>query len=108
MYEMLTYILISFCIALTGFTYSVILTNGGMMLDFWYIFLQGKLAEKHEKWFNVLVECPKCVSGQMSLWIFFFTPFFSGFNSIPIHILFIIVTIWFVLIINKLYLWLTN
>lgn len=105
---MLVYILISFCVALAGFTYSVILTDAGMILNEWYIFLQKKLAEKHEKLFNVLIECPKCVSGQMSLWIFFFTPFFSGFNSIPIHILFIIVTIWFALIINKLYLWLTN
>lgn len=103
MYEML---IISFAIALIAYTYSIILTSGGMLLDWWYIYLQNKI--KNEKIFNVLVNCPKCVAGQWSLWIFFFTPYFDGFKSIHLHILFICLTIWISIILNKFYLWLTN
>jgi hypothetical protein len=105
---MITFIIISFCIALSGYTYSIILTDPGMILDKWFIFLQSMLEEKHEKWFNVLVNCPKCVSGQLALWGFFFTPYFTGFNSIHLHILFIVITIWFTLVLNKFYIWLKN
>lgn len=101
--------LTSFLIALVGFTYSEILTQGGMLLDKLYNFLQIRLEEKHEKWFNVLINCPKCVSGQWSLWVFFFTPFFElSFTGLSLHIAFITITIWNVLIINKIYKWLTN
>lgn len=105
---MLIYILLSFCVALCGYTYSIILTDPGMILDKWFIYLQGKLEERHEKWFNVLVNCHKCVSGQIALWTFFFTPYFTGLNSIHLHILFIIITIWFSLALNKIYTWLKN
>lgn len=93
---------------MVAFTYSIILTSPGMILDWLYIWLSGKLEKDHEKWFNVIVNCPKCVAGQWSLWLFFFTPYFTGFNSIHLHILFICLTIWFAIILNKLYLWLTN
>lgn len=106
---MLTYIGISFVIALIGYTYSMVLTEPGMILNNWFIYLQNNLEAKHEKWFNVIINCPKCVSGQWSLWIFFFTPYFSlSIKSLILHILFIITTIWFSLILNKLYKWLTS
>lgn len=106
---MLIYMFISFAVALVGYTYSIILTDAGMILNNWFIFLQRKLESNHEKWFNVLVNCPKCVSGQWALWLFFFTPFFSmSIKSVCLHILFITITIWFSLIINKLHKWLTN
>lgn len=99
--------IISFCIALVGFTYSEMLTQGGMLLDKLYNFLQIKLEEKHEKVFNVLINCPKCVSGQWSLWIFFLTPYFDAtLKGIGLHIVFITLTIWNVLIIQKIYKWL--
>ncbi len=107
---MIELIIISFCVALVGFTYSVILTDGGMILDFWYIFLQRKVS--NEKLFNVLVGCSKCVSGQLALWVFFFTPYFNWWHEFHfewaiIHLLFIIITIWFSLILNKFHKWLS-
>lgn len=102
------WLLISFFIALVAYTYSIVLTAPGMLLDWLYIWMSGKLEKDHEKLFNVLINCPKCVAGQWSLWIFFFTPYFDGVNSIPIHLSFIASTIWVSIILNKLYLWLTN
>lgn len=80
-----------------------------MILNEWFIFLQKHLEQNHEKWFNVLVNCPKCVSGQCALWFYFFTPYFEfTLQSLGLHILFITVTIWLSLTINKLHKWLTN
>lgn len=111
MQNVLIFIFTSFCVALISYTYSYILTQGGMLLDFLYKYLQIELEEKHEKLFNVLINCPKCVSGQWALWVFFFLPFYSTYNfmyAVILHILFITATIWFSIIINKIYLWLTN
>jgi hypothetical protein len=92
----------SFFIALVGYTYSIVLTAPGMILNSFYIFAQSKLGHK-EKLFNVLIDCPKCVSGQWALWIYLFI---GDYNFI-VHILFIITTIWFSMIINKIYTWLS-
>lgn len=100
---MLYLLIYSFCIALAGYTYSIILTSPGMILNWWYIWLESKVGKK-EKLFNVLIDCPKCVSGQWALWIYLFV---GNYNLIH-HILFIIITIWFSIILNKFYQWLTN
>lgn len=106
---LLIFLTICFSIALIGFTYSVILTDDGMILDFWYTFLQSKFEDKKPKIFNVLIGCPKCVSGQAALWLYFFTPYFeASFLSIGMHLLFITITIWFSLLLNKIYTWIIN
>lgn len=77
-----------------------------MLLDNFYKWMSSKLEEKHEKWFNVLINCPKCVSGQWALWTYIILEF-KNYNLFY-HICFIVLTIWFSLILNKIYLWLTN
>jgi len=105
-------------IAITAFTYSYILTQPGELLGKVY----GKLDSffKTDKRisegkglhpiFKMVIACPKCVSGQMALWIYLFYNYknysfgLSIFISTLItHVLFIGTTIFLTSIINSLY-----
>lgn len=70
----------SFLCAVIAFIYSDILVQGDMILNPWYKFLEKHLSKK--PWlFKPLVDCSKCVAGQVALWSF---PFFYKhiYNSI--------------------------
>lgn len=94
--------LLAFKIAVIAYVYSVILTEPGMILSEFYKWIESfKLPD----WlFKPLIDCYKCVAGQMALWIFFFQPNYNFWN----HITFICLTIFFSIIINKIYEWNSN
>jgi hypothetical protein len=62
--------------AVIAFTYSEILVEGGMILNPWYKFLERKIGHLPYL-FKPLIECSKCVAGQISLWAY---PFFYSYN----------------------------
>ena len=55
---------LSFAIAIIAFTYSVILTEPGMLLEK----IASRLAYLPQWLFYPLIGCEKCVAGQMALW----------------------------------------
>jgi hypothetical protein len=81
-------------IAIFSFVYSNILTEGEMILNPLYNWLDCKLnkgcnnVEFH--WlFKVLIHCEKCISGQLALWLYFFYNFYDYvFNFSPELILY--------------------
>lgn len=105
-------------IAITAFTYSYILTGPNEIFGWLY----GKLneifkTEKRKKSakgvhpiFKMIMACEKCVSGQMSLWIYLawnYENYFHGircalYNGIE-HVLFIGTTIFLTIIIKSIY-----
>jgi len=99
---MVNLLLYSFEVSLITYVYSVILTEPGMLLTGLWKWLESK--HLPEWIFNPLINCFKCVAGQVALWSFFFLFPYNIFN----HIFFISLTIFISLIINKLYQWLTN
>jgi membrane-bound metal-dependent hydrolase YbcI (DUF457 family) len=65
-------------LAIVAYIYSDVLTEGGMILNPMYVFLDtwkyNKRAGKKliPEWlFKPLIGCYKCVAGQMALWSFF-------------------------------------
>lgn len=56
-------------IAIIAFVYAEILVNGGEILNGWYKFLERHIG--HKPWlFKPLVDCSKCVSGQLAFWYY--------------------------------------
>lgn len=118
-------IFISICIALVGVTYSSILTEPGNIfhgLHKWieqFLFdpMKGRFEDqwKHKWIFTPLIDCYKCVSGQMALWVFsflFFNKYILFFNSASIisifklagtQIFLICLSIFTSCLLNKLY-----
>jgi hypothetical protein len=87
-------------IAIIAYVYSVILTEPGMILNGVYRYLEGR---KLPDWlFKPLIDCYKCVSGQLALWSYFFLT--SKYNPFE-HIFFICFTIFISILLDKLYLW---
>ena len=94
-------IIFSIKIAVIAYTYSVILTSPGMFLDWWWKLLD-KLIGKYPVIFKPIIDCYKCVAGQMILWAYIIKVFvlkqilFSAFELIYL----ICITIFFSLILN--------
>jgi len=53
--------------AIIAYTYSEILVMGGEILNGLYKFLERKIG-KYPLLFKPLIDCSKCVSGQISFW----------------------------------------
>ena len=104
----LSFYLLSFKIAVVAYIYSEVLTEAGMILN-WFFHLIGKLPE----WlFKPLIGCFKCVAGQFALWTFLVQKFENYSNIKTIfeltelvgnHIFFISITIFIAWLINKVY-----
>lgn len=95
--------LYAFMCALIGFVYSMVLTEPGQIFNPLYRFLDRKIG-RFEFIFKPLIDCFKCVSGQIAL--------FSGVFLIPnngelmrifTHVYYICLTIFISIIINKIY-----
>lgn len=92
--------LLAFKISVVAYVYSVVLTEPGMILSKWYQFLESK---NLPEWiFKPLVDCCKCVSGQWALWIYLF--WCDSYNPLE-HVFLICLTIFFVILIDKIYTW---
>ena len=111
MLELKLYIL-TWVIAVCGYTYVNILTDTNMILSPWRLFLFKKLNNcdggAEDNWlFKILVGCAYCVSGQWSLWAYLFISIFGSdlFDKIEynpfIHAVVVMVTVFNVAIINK-------
>jgi hypothetical protein len=105
-------------IAITAFTYSYILTGpneifGGIYGKLNLFFKTDKrhdLGKGFHPIFKMIMACEKCVSGQLSLWIYLawhYQNYFHGikcalYNGIE-HILFVATTIFLTTIIKSIY-----
>jgi len=54
-----------------AYVYSAMLTKPDMILSGWYKFLERKIG--NTVFFKPAIDCFKCVSGQMALWIFIYS-----------------------------------
>lgn len=106
---------ISLLIAVFAFVYSYILTQPQMLLNSTYkrldVFFKTK--ERKEKglpvfWlFKIILQCEKCVGGQIALWLYAFTHI-DEYIEYPIetpflHLAFIAMTIFLVSVIKNIY-----
>lgn len=100
--------LLALKLAVISYVYSVILTEPGMILSWWYKFLE----ELHlPEWiFKPLIDCFKCVSGQAAFWGYLvYTNGLEAYKYNPFEHLFLICfTILISIIIDKIYLWNSN
>lgn len=102
--ELTDYIL-AIKVAIVAYIYSDVLTEGDMILNGVFHFLDKRLPE----WlFKPVIGCYRCVAGQLALWSFLYIKwdqYGSGFNVglIANHIFFISLTIFIVWITNKIY-----
>lgn len=119
-------ILIAIGCALVGVVYSSILTEPGMIFHGLYKWLELKLWNKCNyrifedspkyKWiFKPLIDCYRCVSGQIALWVFsflFFNKYIlffcsasirSIFNLLGTHVFLICLSIFTSCLLNNLY-----
>ena len=96
------FILTSVVIAVIAVVFSAVLTQEGMLLNFLWKFLNKHIGNKPFL-FNPLIDCPKCVSGQIALW-YYLIAYWHEYSFI-IHVSLISVTIFISLIIYKIYLW---
>jgi len=90
---------LSFAISIIAFTYSVILTEPGMLLEkiaSWAAFILP------EWLFMPLIGCEKCVAGQMALW---YCAFFEWQLKLSEYIFVVMFSIFIVTFIKPVYSW---
>jgi hypothetical protein len=105
-------------VAVAAYTYSRILTEGGMILNPLYNWLDkwigfGTGEEAKLPWlFYPLIYCPKCVAGQLATWSYFLLfpyPEFVGWlilgKHILLHIFFATFAIFAIKFIEQAYKW---
>ncbi len=91
----------AFMCAITGFVYSIILTEPDMILYPVWKFLDNRL---HPVIFKPLMDCYKCVCGQIALWMgLFIIHDNSDLMRVFTHLYFICLTIFVSIILNKIY-----
>src|SRR3982750_423059 len=93
---------LTFAVALSAFTYSVILTEQGQILYPVSLFLEDHLPE----WlYKPLIGCQYCVSGQWALWFYFYITLCQNEVNylIWLHLWFICQTIFITKIITYFY-----
>ena len=88
---MLIILLYSLFAAITAIVYTDVLTDTGMILDFWSKFLHNHI--KKEWILKPLVDCVYCVGGQLALWSGFFI--WNDYKLLT-HFLFIMTTLFFI------------
>lgn len=109
------YFIASLLIAIASFVYSYVLVQDGEVFSSLYRRLY-KLFNTESRYvlglpphplFKVLIHCEKCVSGQLSLWLFFIygVKYYleKDFVLIVAHLLFVTLTIFTTLLIKQLY-----
>lgn len=113
--QLTSLILTALLIAITGFTYSYILTQPGEVFGWLYgkldaLFNTDKRGCKglgFHPVFKMIMACPKCVSGQMALWIFIILNHEDYLQSfiwhLVFHILFIGTSIFLATLIKSYY-----
>jgi hypothetical protein len=85
-----------------GYVYSQVLTEGGMIFNWLWVFLEKRLPN----WlFKPVMDCYKCVCGQISLWTGFYFVNYSRplIEIISLHAYFICLTILISILINEFY-----
>lgn len=108
---MLTLYFQGLAVAVVAYTYAAILTEGGMILNFWFNFLDRKFGTASGNprqgkppvalWlFKPLIGCFKCVAGQMALW-FYLIAYFNNYNLFE-HIFIICLSIYLSIILHKI------
>lgn len=101
-FEIVSLHFFSVVFAVIGFVYSQVLTEGGMIFNGLWTFL-----EKHTPaWlFKPIIDCYKCVCGQIALWTGFYFVNYSRpvIEIISLHVYFICLTILISILINELY-----
>lgn len=101
----LTFILTTIVISVIAVVYSRTLTMRGMALNWWYAFLFRHIGDKPYL-FNPLIDCPKCVGGQIALW-YYLIKYWDCYNF-ETHISLVFVTIFLSLIVYKVHEWANN
>lgn len=87
----------SVLIAVSSWVYVCILTNEGMILDWWAKFLNRII---RSQWLlKPLVECEYCVSGQIALW-FYVLKYWNEYNLLT-NIFFVTLTIFLTNLMNE-------
>lgn len=88
-------------LAISAYTYSIELTAAGMLFGKLDAYLEETLPE----WlYKPLIGCAKCVSGQLSFWGYFYFCNYIGFTyNLPIHLITVLCTIFFTVIIVEVY-----
>lgn len=98
-------------IAVIAFTYAVILVEPEEILERFYKLIY-KLANKTKSeceppkfrwWFKPVIDCEKCVAGQIALW-YYLIKYRSAYNFID-HLLLICTSIFIVTFIKLIYKW---
>lgn len=106
-------------IAIGAYTFSVLLTEGEMILSPVYkrLYAFFKTDERQDEgkpvhWlFKILMYCEKCVAGQWALWYFLYKEFNTymyafTFNLIALHLFFVLLTVFITylisIVINKI------
>jgi hypothetical protein len=93
---MLEIVLYSLLIAITSCVYVFILTDTGMILGWWCDLLHKYI--KSDWILKPIIDCEYCISGQIALWSYLFI-----YKSIFEWFVFIILSIFFTRIINRLW-----
>ena len=90
---------LSFAISIIAFTYSVILTEPGMLLER----IAARLSYYLPSWlFYPLIGCEKCVAGQMALW---YCAFFESQLKFSEYIFVVMFSIFIATFIKPVYSW---
>jgi hypothetical protein len=79
-----------FCVAI-AVVYTEVLTDSGMILDFWNRFLHNNI--KKEWILKPLIDCVYCFGGQLALWSGFFI--WNDYKLLT-HFLFIVTVLFFI------------
>ena len=68
-------------IAVTGYVFTNILTNPGMLFDFYGDFLEEKVKPKSHKLADAMGLCVYCFTGQLAFWYFSATLIYPAFQQ---------------------------
>lgn len=111
----LQYFILSFLIALFSFVYTNILTGNGELLGSIYTKMYHYFNSDYREQrgharhpiFKVLIDCEKCVSGQIALWSFLIIHI-DGYSEVSFilvlkHLLFITLTIFLTIVVKSFY-----
>ena len=109
---MLDLYILTWVIAVCGYTYTNILTDNDMILSRWKLYLYRRFSTTdrtaEDYWlYKILVGCAYCVSGQWALWTYLFISIFESnlFDTIEynpfVHLAVIMITVFNVAILNK-------
>lgn len=88
-------------ISLTGYVFTNILINPGMIFDFYGDFLDNKVKPFSHKLADAMGSCVYCFTGQLALWYYIFTRVVKIDNEAFLIVGFISSAIFIITIIKK-------